>query len=774
MAGDNDTTIETVTFQDVREKEEKALGIKNGQKTLGIALSGGGIRSASFGLGVLQALMAHQILHRADYLSTVSGGGYIGAALTWFRKHHAGEGDRFFDDTQPFGKKDSDPSSKPDFISFLRQHGNYLFPGNGLNAISTISVLIRSLVVSALIYFFLIMVALTLLIAVTQLPFVDATVDSVLQVADPIVDRFLSSESTPDAKNETASAVQLPNWKNHSLFRFTKVVIILLPILATLLAMLFYVTLFLKRLFPRIMIEGYDLRLRLQRAEGTLMVILLFAIVLAVIPIVETTVSEGIKLLGLVGYLSGIWAASAKMRTFLGKTNLFKKEWIGSLLFRAGALFFIFCLLAVAYHVSLNFLEMPATTEAAADGYPISRFLVVALLAAAAGFLINMNDSTLGSHYRDRLMETFLPEDEAVASNHWDRAVSGDKALLETMCLEKEIVPGSEEIKIRKPYHLINTNIILFRAETKKYKNRRGDNFLLSPLFCGSEATGYRATDRFMKVDGDTISGLTLATAMSTSGAALNPHSGLSGVGPTCDRFVSFIMTFFNLRLGFWATNPDKGAPKRTPNLITPGLCSLLSCVGHREKSRFIELSDGGHFENLGIYELIRRRVDSIIVSDGSADEQFTFGDLANAIERVRSDFGAYIRFRPEHETLGSMLPSSYKDDVFAEKFDLAEKSFACGTIEYPETEQYPAKTGHIYLIKSTLLTDVPADLYGYRARHASFPDQATGDQFFDENQFDAYRELGYRAAVPLSAMLADAQKDNWLKPQKKRPSTSV
>jgi len=285
-------------------------------------------------------------------------------------------------------------------------------------------------------------------------------------------------------------------------------------------------------------------------------------------------------------------------------------------------------------------------------------------------------------------------------------------------------------------------------------QDRNGDNFILSPRFCGSASTGYIDTTNFMKDPSQFGAGITLATAMSTSGAAVNPHAGLAGTGPTCDRFVSFIMTFFNLRLGFWATNPFHGAPQRTPNFLLPGLCSLVSCFGHHENSRFVELSDGGHFENLGLYELIRRRVDTIIVSDGSADKEFTLGDLANAIERVRADFGTYIRFRPEHEELGRLLPSSHKDGVFAKKFEPAESSIACGTIEYPQTSLYPAKTGKIFLIKSTLLTDLPADLYGYRARFADFPDQTTGDQFFDENQFDAYRELGYRAASPLAALM--------------------
>jgi len=77
MSGDHGNTIASVPFANVLQKEKAALGIADGDQTLGIAISGGGIRSASFGLGVLQAPMAHHILHRTDYLSTISGGGYI-------------------------------------------------------------------------------------------------------------------------------------------------------------------------------------------------------------------------------------------------------------------------------------------------------------------------------------------------------------------------------------------------------------------------------------------------------------------------------------------------------------------------------------------------------------------------------------------------------------------------------------------------------------------------------------------------------------------------
>ena len=60
--------------ENVIAHERKLLGIENGRPSAGLALSGGGIRSASFGLGVLQALLENHVLDKIDYLSTVSGG----------------------------------------------------------------------------------------------------------------------------------------------------------------------------------------------------------------------------------------------------------------------------------------------------------------------------------------------------------------------------------------------------------------------------------------------------------------------------------------------------------------------------------------------------------------------------------------------------------------------------------------------------------------------------------------------------------------------------
>jgi hypothetical protein len=467
------------------------------------------------------------------------------------------------------------------------------------------------------------------------------------------------------------------------------------------------------------------------------------------VPIAYAVFHENIISLGLAGSLSGAWSALGRVRKHLGQNAVFKKQWVGTLLFRIGAALFVYSMLLLAYHLSLEWVRIPATVDAS---LPVKTALLTAcgliVFSVIVGFVANINYSTIGRMYRDRLMEAFLPDDKAVTGacgadkgDGFLPAADADGALLEDMCLSKD------KKTVRRPYHIINSNVILINSPREMFRGRGGDNFILTPQFCGSDATGYIETRDFLKKRGQgDQGGLTLATAMATSGAAVNPNTGVGGKGVTRDFFVSLMMTVFNLRLGYWATNPRLGSPLKSPNYWRPGLCSLLG-FGYREDSLFVELSDGGHFENLGLYELIRRRVDTIVVSDAGADKDFNFGDLANAIERVRVDFGVGIRFRPDDEQFGKMVPGSNANGVFAKKFNLAAKGFASGTIAYPATDLEAGKTGKIFLIKSTLLPSLPGDLYGYKARHADFPDQTTSDQFFDENQFEAYRELGYRAA---------------------------
>jgi hypothetical protein len=372
--------------------------------------------------------------------------------------------------------------------------------------------------------------------------------------------------------------------------------------------------------------------------------------------------------------------------------------------------------------------------------------LALQLLVAGAvvvGLLSNINYIGLHRMYRDRLMELFMPDRATVQKGRWALASQADAASIDGFCRRD----GQAVL----PYHLINTNVVLVDSPTAGYRGRGGDNFILSPLYCGSTATGWRDSAQFMKRakagGGFTGRGMTLPTAMAISGAALNPNSGVAGAGATRSRVVSTLLSMLNLRLGYWAPHPrrEPGRRRAVPNFLDPGLRGGVLAGGLREDAPMIELSDGGHFENLAAYELIRRRVGFIFLCDGGQDGDFTFGDLANLTERVRVDFGAKISFDVPGFGLEGVRPGSAAEDAQAAIAvdQLAARGFAVGRIRYAG-DPADAPSGMLFYFKGTMTAGLSTDLYGYRNDNPDFPHQSTGDQFFDERQFEAYRELGY------------------------------
>jgi hypothetical protein len=152
------------------------------------------------------------------------------------------------------------------------------------------------------------------------------------------------------------------------------------------------------------------------------------------------------------------------------------------------------------------------------------------------------------------------------------------------------------------------------------------------------------------------------------------------------------------------------------------------------DQRKYVYLSDGGHFENMGLYELIRRRCLLILVCDGEQDGNLTFGGLANAVRKCRTDFGVEIDI-----DVGCL----HKDPATG----YSPQHCAVGTIHYPDTVDDRPVTGTLIYVKSSLTGDEPADVLEYRSRQPAFPHQTTGDQFFDESQFESYRRLGYHIA---------------------------
>jgi Patatin-like phospholipase len=285
------------------------------------------------------------------------------------------------------------------------------------------------------------------------------------------------------------------------------------------------------------------------------------------------------------------------------------------------------------------------------------------------------------------------------------------------------------------PYHLINTAINLVAGGNLAYQERKAGAFLLSPLYCGfqldsSSSEGprgkgidaYRPTAEFSSDPRR----LTLGEAVATSGAAASPNMGYHSMPA-----FAFLMGVFNIRLGRWVGNPHAdGQVEKTWLRSGPRVALfhlLREAFGLTNKdSGFVYLSDGGHFENLGIYELVRRRCRYIIACDAGADERYGFEDLGNAIRKCRTDLGVEID-----------LDVRQVAAIDAQRYNGAP--CAVGSIRYSEED-----VGTILYIKASRRAGVPSDVMHYATEHLAFPHESTADQFFSESQFESYRRLGH------------------------------
>lgn len=686
-----DVVIETEKEHIRKDYEAPAPGGANQkQDFFGLALSGGGIRSASFCLGVMQSLVGGGVLKKIDYLSTASGGGYIGSTLTWFLNRGMPDGTPAGTDADNFPLGHARTGARNQLqnpnavLDFLRQHGCYLTPENNLDFISFIGYAARTILVSFLVYF----AVMTFALAVLKIP------------------DFLFEQPFPYTGNILAL---LPNWYFLGVF---------------VLVGLFVATSIFYSLLTRAPLGGtswrYSFRVYSQIFLGLLIKWSFVLLVLGSLPVVHDLLEnakvhiEAASGTTLLGTLMG-WFQYYRQRKSV-KQDMPKGSNTTSVI-AAGLI--IYGLLLGAFILTEHIEALPEQSYRIAGGAVI---LAIFLL----GVCVNINYASLHRMYRDRLMEAFMPDAESARNNRWGFSEEADKALIETMC----------QAPNRRPYHLINANLVLVNSETAKYRGRGGDNFILSPFYCGSDATGWRQSSVYMKKGGR---GITLSSAMAISGAALNPNAANNGRGVTRNRWVSILYTLLNLRLGYWSMNPKFEAVRGfSPNFIVPGLQNILF-KGLREDNYVVELSDGGHFENLALYELIRRRLKVIIACDGGADGAFAFDDLGNAIEKARVDFGAKIVFDDPELDLRDVLPGSGNDPAIVAKYQTAKRGFAIASIQYADGSK-----GKLIYIKATMTEGLSTDIYSYKSANKEFPHQPTVDQFFDEVQIEAYRELGY------------------------------
>lgn len=756
----------------VQAEVEHLKNWRGREPVMGLALSGGGIRSATYCLGVLQALAYRGVLKQVDYLSTVSGGGYIGVSLSYLlhqsateaaandaktalkfdvSKEHfpyvsypmVGVGDKATGtpaaaNALPNSQVRENETFKGRLLRRLRQGANYLAPGEGITLLSLAGVVLRNLAHSLLVHVALLMALFVLLFHVGWYSYPQAT------------------------RVTTGDAI---HWPPANVFLSVAGVVILAYVLLSVAYILG------TRFFDRMERRGLWLSYRIRRFYERLVNYLLLAafalLVLGGLPwvyalletahlnhlqgwlrLLEPGSKSGAAGTGIVATLFGI---VGNVWGFLQARSGDKHRMPTGLVVGIASALLAFGVLLLVY-VFTGWLHV---NQYLGGDWGILGAAGAVLLAF--GWWPEANYVSLHRYYRDRLMELFLPDLNVVRDARMNRAAlqPGDATLLGTLCRDTGDTDAASKL-LRGPYPLINANVVLTASKHPRYRARGGDNFIFSPLYCGSRATDWHATDR------EPGHSFTLATAMAISGAAVNPNAGPGGEGITRQPVLSVLMGMLNLRLGYWANNQSHDAAPSDrqqgftwfkPNQLYPGLVESFGRAFLHEHARFSLLTDGGHFENLGLYELVRRRLKLIIVCDASADPDFKFTDLANAIQKVRADFGAIIDI--DDEQLATLTPPT-REALSTEggKPKGASRGYLIAPIRYStqieEKHGAEREVGTLILLKATAFKGSPADVFSYRREHPEFPDQSTVDQFFDEKQFDSYRELGYVTAYQM------------------------
>lgn len=289
------------------------------------------------------------------------------------------------------------------------------------------------------------------------------------------------------------------------------------------------------------------------------------------------------------------------------------------------------------------------------------------------------------------------------------------------------------------PYPILGCALNLVHGKDLAWQERKATSFVMTPLHCGYDTWfdkrpspaqreaknlefAYRPTGDYAYPGG-----FFLGTAMAISGAAASPNMGFH-TSPA----LSFLMTIFNVRIGRWVGNPRKSSSWRKHGPAA-GLAYLLAeLFGATDDNRgYVYLSDGGHFENLGLYELVKRRCRFIIASDAAEDKDMKFADLASAIRKCRSDMGIDIKIRTNR--------------IFCdEKTRYSLWHCAVGEIIYKNSDLGQGiQNGILVYLKASLSGDEPADVLNYKTVHPDFPHQPTTDLWFNESQFESYRALG-------------------------------
>ncbi len=745
-AGDPDFTTRMQTED---SETYSATGVKD---TVGVALSGGGIRSAAFCTGAMQALAKNNILQKVDYLSTVSGGGYCGISTVIALNQTAGN--------YPFFKSDE----KKDTLDTgtLRDNANYLRMGDICAMLTNIAVVVKGLVTN------LLFVASCLLFLASLTLFAKPLLTDLCQPGF----HFMGAIASGSCDTVTGYAVSLAifglflavvaMWaikasvqQQFENLKGAFIKIVSVGLLAVLLALFCDLQPHLVRqMIPERFFEAVATTVSCPEeiSKSTAANIMKAVRCHAPLdPVSKASTTEGEKkaetrgwnllvssLQTVVGPVIALIALASKQLGDLFKTNeqetgfmVFFKKLTGKLVVWLAAL--ALPLVLWACYLGLVYWGIGDLADGEAMTYPFSPtwlayvmsflidtrssvyvFSVFYLMFALLLFvlwsftLVEPNANSLFGLYRARLNEAFC----------WPW--SNNNSVLTDLKLSK-LDPRYS------PFLLVNAALNVQSSPKINRRGRNADFFTFSPLHVGSKATGYAQASAYEAKETQ----LDLASAMAISGAAVSSNMGSQSMKP-----LRFTLALLNARLGAWLLNPktftevEGDKPKRNWFFYLAELFGRLT-----EDRRSIYLTDGGHIENLGIYELLKRRCKIIIAVDAEADRDLNFSSFVTLQRYARIDLGARIKL-PR-----SLIASRSKDAQIPDGKSQAGPHCAIGKIEYGENE-----SGILVYVKASVTGDENDYIKDYNRRFSDYPHETTGDQFFSEEQFEVYRALGFHA----------------------------
>jgi len=398
-------------------------------------------------------------------------------------------------------------------------------------------------------------------------------------------------------------------------------------------------------------------------------------------------------------------------------------------------------------------------------------FGIVLIVFFGLALLLRPNKNSPHNLYRDSLAKAFIkqPKNGQTGSDH-----NGDH----------RIKLSHTRQNWQTPIHLFNAALNVQGSDNVNGRGRNASFFTFSDAYCGSVETGYVAT---VDLESAERGKFTLSSAMAISAAAASSAMGSMTMKPLAATFA-----LLNVRLGYWLPNPrviadcfqkakekiaKENEKSETQNEVDFGSLYIVNRFFNNsfvvfikelfgfmeEKHQLVYLSDGGHIENLGVYELLKRRCKFIVVVDAEADPQMTFSSFSAVQRYARIDLGTLIK----------VSTNKIKEATLAAKADwhppvakiaaarasgtpieppsweeLRQRPHASiGTIHYPVDKHGNTQTGIMLYIKLSVTGDENDYVQEYARKYRKFPHETTGDQFFSEEQFEAYRALGFHAA---------------------------